>query len=87
MLDKTGSIVGYYTLSAYSIHLSELPDAVAKNLPRHPRLPAALLGRFGIASSHRGKELGRFLLLDALHRSWAATGQVGSVGVVVEALD
>lgn len=87
MLDMTGAIVGYYTLSAYSIHLSELPDVVAKKLPRYPRLPATLLGRLAIASSHRGKKLGRYLLTDALHRSWQATIQVGSVGVVAEALD
>jgi predicted GNAT family N-acyltransferase len=87
MLDKRGSIVGYYTLSAYSIQLGELPDAIAKKLPRYPRLPATLLGRLAIASSHRGKKLGRFLLMDALHRSWRATKEVGSVGVIVEALD
>jgi GNAT superfamily N-acetyltransferase len=87
MLDKNGSIVGYYTLSAYSIHLSELPDAVAKKLPRYPRLPATMLGRLAVASSHRGQKLGRFLLTDALHRSWKATAEVGSIGVVVEALD
>jgi len=87
MLDKAGSIVGYYTLSAYTIHLSELPEALSKKLPRYPRLPATLLGRLAIASSHRGKKLGRFLLMDALHRSWKATAEVGSVGVVVDALD
>ena len=87
MLDKSGSIVGYYTLSGYSIQFSELPDAIAKKLPRYPRLPATLLGRLAIASSHRGKKLGRFLLMDALHRSWRAAAEVGSVGVIVEALD
>jgi GNAT superfamily N-acetyltransferase len=87
MLDKTGSIAGYYTLSAYSIHLSDLPDAVAKKLPRYPRLPATMLGRLAVARSHRGQKLGRFLLIDALQRSWKATAEVGSVGVVVEAID
>jgi GNAT superfamily N-acetyltransferase len=87
MLDKTDSIVGYYTLSAYSIHLSELPDSVAKKLPRYPRLPATMLGRLAVASSHRGQNLGRFLLMDALQRSWKATAEVGSIGVVVEAID
>ena len=87
MLDKGGSIVGYYTLSAYSIQLSELPDSQTKKLPRYPRLPATLLGRLAIASSHRGKKLGRYLLMDALNRSWKATVEVASVGVVVDALD
>jgi GNAT superfamily N-acetyltransferase len=87
MLDNSGAIVGYYTLSAYGIHLSELPDALVKKLPRYPRLPATLLGRLAVASSHRGQKLGRYLLMDALYRCWKATSEVGSVGVVVEALD
>jgi hypothetical protein len=40
-----------------------------------------------IGSSHRGKNLGRLLLMDALHRSWRNTSEVASVGVLVEALD
>ncbi len=87
MVDKGGSIVGYYTLSAYSIHLRDLPPALAKKLPRYPVLPATLLGRLAVADSYRGKKLGRFLLMDALYRSLRATAEVGSVGVVVEALN
>jgi hypothetical protein len=40
-----------------------------------------------IGGSRQGQNLGRFLLMDALHRSWRNTSQVASVGVVVEALD
>ena len=76
MLDSSGAILGYYTLSAYSIQLA-----------RYPRLPATLLGRLAISSTCRGQNLGRFLLMDALHRSWTITSQIPSVGVVVEALD
>ena len=87
MVDGSGSILGYYTLSAYSIQLGELPEAIARKLPRHPHLPATMLGRLAIGSSCRGLHLGRFLLMDALHRSWRNTSEVASVGVVVEALD
>jgi predicted GNAT family N-acyltransferase len=89
-VDKIGdnqAILGYYTLSAYSVQLSELPEAIAKKLPRYPLLPATLLGRLAIDSSQRGKNLGRLLLMDALVRSWKNTAEVASVGVVVEALD
>jgi predicted GNAT family N-acyltransferase len=67
MVGENNAIVGYYTLSAYSVHLGELPDAIAKKLPRYPLLPSTLLGRLAIRSSSRGQNLGRFLLLDALH--------------------
>ncbi len=87
MLASSGAILGYYTLSAYSIQLGELPGPIARRLPRYPLLPATLLGRLAIGSESRGQNLGRFLLMDALHRSWRNTSQVASVGVVVEALD
>jgi predicted GNAT family N-acyltransferase len=46
-----------------------------------------LLGRLAVDASCRGLGLGRFLLMDALHRSWRNTSEVASVGVVVDALD
>lgn len=82
-----GSIVGYYTLSAYGVQLNQLPETIAKKLTRYPLLPATLLGRLAIHSSCRGQNLGRFLLMDALHRSWRNSFEVASVGVGVEALD
>jgi predicted GNAT family N-acyltransferase len=87
MVDGRGSILGYYTLSAYGILLGELPEPLARRLPRYPLLPATLLGRLAIGSMFRGQNLGRFLLMDALHRSWRNTSEVASVGVVAEALD
>lgn len=49
LVDKNGSILGYYTLSAYCVHLSELPEPVARRLPRYPLLSATLLGRLAIS--------------------------------------
>ena len=87
MVGENNAVLGYYTLSAYSLLVTELPEAIAKKLPRYPLLPATLLGRLAISSSHRGQNLGRFLLMDALYRSWRNTSEVASIGVVVEALD
>jgi GNAT superfamily N-acetyltransferase len=87
LVDTSGAILGYYTLSAYSVRAAELPQAVAKRLPRYPLLPATLLGRLAVGASCRGLGLGRFLLMDALHRSWRNTSEVASVGVVVDLLE
>ena len=87
LLGQNGEILGYYTLSAYSVRLGELTEAIAKKLPRYPLLPATLLGRLAISRTCRGRHLGRLLLMDALHRSWRNTSEVASVGVVVEALN
>jgi len=87
LLDHTNSIVGYYTLSASSVQLAELPEAIVRKLPRYPSLPATLLGRLAVSRAHRGHGLGRVLLIDALGRSLQSTSQVASIGVVVDALD
>ncbi len=36
-----GTIAGYYTLSAMSVHLAELPAQTVRKLPRYPLVPAA----------------------------------------------
>jgi predicted GNAT family N-acyltransferase len=87
LIDPKGALVGYYTLSAIGVRLGELPETIAKKLPRYPLLPATLLGRLAVAASCRGQRLGRFLLMDALYRSWKNTSEVASIGVVVDALD
>jgi predicted GNAT family N-acyltransferase len=87
MLGPDDSVVGFYTLSAYSVQSPELPESIAKKLPRYPLLPATLLGRLAIASQCRGRKLGRLLLMDALFRSYRNTSEVASVGVIVDALD
>ena len=73
--------------SAYGIQLSALPEGISRRLPRYPLIPATLLGRLAVSSAHQGQKLGRFLLTDALHRSWRNTTEVASVGVVVDALE
>jgi predicted GNAT family N-acyltransferase len=87
MIDEARRILGYYTLSAYGIKLTELPPGMQKMLPKYPLLPATLLGRLAVSASHRGMKLGRLLLMDALHRSWKNTAEIASVGVVADAKD
>jgi len=87
MLDRQNAIVGYYTLSACGVEVRHLPEVLVRKLPRYPSLPATLLGRLAVSRSHQGRSLGSFLLMDALYRSWKNTSVVGSVGVVVDALD
>ena len=87
LVDESKTVVGYYTLSAYGIRPEELPPQVAKKLPHYPLIPATLLGRLAIHRDHQGKQLGRFLLMDALYRSWANAAEIASIGVVAEAYD
>lgn len=81
------TILGYYTLSAFAIDLSDLPPAAAKKLPSYPKVPVTLLGRLAVDQQHAGQGLGEFLLLDALHRSLTQSSQIAAVAIVVDAVD
>jgi predicted GNAT family N-acyltransferase len=81
------TIAGYYTLSQYAIELGNVPQEVAKKLPKYPLVPATHLGRLAVSVDFRGKGLGETLLMDALHRSLELSEQVASSGVVVDAKD
>jgi predicted N-acetyltransferase YhbS len=87
LLEDGKTVIGYYTLSAYGIRLTELSAETVKKLPKYPVLPATLLGRLAISQNWQGQKLGQFLLMDALHRSLNNTRELGSIGVVVDAYD
>jgi predicted GNAT family N-acyltransferase len=81
------TIAGYYTLSAHTINLPDLPEDVAKKLPRYPHVPATLLGRLAVSTNSRGQGIGQLLLLDAFHRVLASTREVASAMILVDAKD
>jgi len=82
-----GRIVGYYTLSQTSVELRELPEAMAKRLPRYPHLGATLIGRLARDIAWQGRQVGRFLLIDALRRCVRYSANVGAVVVVTDPKD
>jgi GNAT superfamily N-acetyltransferase len=82
---QTSDVAGFYTLSATTVPLPELPETIAKKLPRYPLIPAFLIGRMAVDKRHQGKKLGEFLLLDALKRCYDQTKQIGAAAVVVDA--
>jgi GNAT superfamily N-acetyltransferase len=81
------TILGYYTVSSFSIGLSDLPHDVSRKLPAYPVVPATLLGRLAVDQSHGGQGLGEYLLMDALHRAHAQSSQIASFAIVVDAID
>lgn len=82
---QPSTIIGFYTLSAFTVEVTDLPGARQKRLPRCPRLPATLLGR--LARDERFPGTGSLLLLNALERAFAQTAQIASVAVVADAKD
>ncbi len=84
--EATGTVAGYYTLSNFTVNISELPAALAKGMPRNIPLPAHLIGQLGVDARYQGRKLGDMLLYDAVKRAERMTGDSASLGVVVHAL-
>lgn len=83
----THIIAGYYSIAATSIDLSALPPDVARKLPRYPSVPAILFGRLARDVRFHGRGVGDLLLINALQRCYRLAGELGVIGVVVDAID
>jgi predicted GNAT family N-acyltransferase len=80
-------VLASYTLSSYTVDISDLEEDFAKRLPRYPMLPATLLGRLAVDNNQKGNRFGEILLIDALKKSLSIATQVASLAVIAEALD
>jgi ribosomal protein S18 acetylase RimI-like enzyme len=81
----SGTIAGYYTLSAADIPLDKLPATMIARLPRYPAVPAARIGRLAVDRRFQGRRLGGSLLLNAAVR--ALRSEVAVFALVVDAKD
>lgn len=86
-IDEEDSVVAYYTLTSSSIPIEAVPRGIHKKFG-YVDVPVTLLGRLAVDSSQQGKGLGRFLLVDALKRSYNVSKKhIGSAAVVVDPID
>ncbi|MGB6536427.1 MAG: GNAT family N-acetyltransferase [Xanthobacteraceae bacterium] len=83
--EPTG-VLGYYTLCATSLAHGDVPIAARKRLPRYPLVSATLIGRLAVSAARQGQGLGSLLVADAMRRSYASAGFVGSSMLVVDAI-
>ncbi len=83
--EDAGAVVGFYTLSAGAVTAEEAPGWAKRNMPNP--LPVLVLGRLAVDERHKGKQLGKALLRDALQRSLQASRSVGARAVIVHAID
>ncbi|HEY6467482.1 MAG TPA: GNAT family N-acetyltransferase [Candidatus Acidoferrales bacterium] len=83
---RSGSVSGYYSLSAGSVRVEEAPTRIAKGLARYP-IGVILLARLAVDLREQGTGLGKVLLYDALGRCLAASDSIGARAVLVHAID
>ena len=87
-LNEIDKVIGYYTLSNSSISSELIPEKYKRKFPKsYKTIPVTLLGRLAVDKSYFGHGLGKFLLMEALYRSYLSALQVASFGVVVDPID
>ena len=85
LADKDEHVVGFYTLSNYSIYIGNCPDDLKKGLPNRQHLPAVLIGKFAIHQKYQGHRWGEKLLMNALSRSCKHSASIAAFAVCVYA--
>ena len=78
---------GFYSLSSFTLSLEDLPEEIARKLPRYDAIPAALIGRLARDERARGQGVGEILLADAIRRILGAGRSVAVFAIVVDAKD
>ena len=86
-VDDELGVIGFYSLSSFTLALDDLPDAITRKLPRYDAIPAALIGRLARDERARGRGIGELLLADAIGRILAAGRSVAVFAIVVDAKD
>lgn len=82
-LTDESRIAAYYTLSAASVPLLDLPASMTRRLPRYPSIPAIRMGRLAVDKDFQGQGLGSTLLVNAMRR--AAASEIPGVALIVDA--
>ena len=86
-IDDQLGVVGFYSLSTFTLTINDLPADHAKRLPRYDLIPAALIGRLARDKRTRGQGVGDLLLADAVGRIVSAASTLAVFAIVVEAKD
>jgi ribosomal protein S18 acetylase RimI-like enzyme len=84
---RPNTVIGFYSLSAFTLALGSLPDDVARKLPRYDAIPAALIGRLARSETVRGDGVGELLVADAIKRILTADEALAVFAVVVDAMN
>lgn len=85
LTDGSPAPIAFYTLTATSIALHDLPTSMAKKLPRYPSVPATLMGRLAVDHRYRGRRLGELMIMDAFSR--ALRSEIATYAFVADAKD
>ena len=83
--EDSARILGFYTLSAAQIALTDISEIDRRRLPRYP-VPAARLARLAVSSTEQGNGFGSLLIAHAVERCMRLRDELGIRLLVVDAL-
>ncbi len=76
-------VVAFYCLAAGSVDHRSTPGSIRRNMPSP--VPVVITGRLATDLNFQGKGLGKALVLDAIDRTTALSGQLGICALLVHA--
>jgi len=86
-VDSELGVVGFYSLSSFMLEFRDLPEVLARKLPRYDAVPAALIGQLARDNRVRGKGVGELLVADAVRRILGAARSLAVFAIMVDAKD
>ncbi|MEX2647515.1 MAG: GNAT family N-acetyltransferase [Alphaproteobacteria bacterium] len=86
-VDDDLGVVGFYSLSTFTLSIDELPENITRKLPRYDALPAALIGRLARDERAGGRGTGELLLADAIRRILGVGRTIAVFAIVVDTKD
>ena len=86
-VDSELGVVGFYSLNSFRLDFDELPEEIARKLPRYDGIPAAPIGRLARDIRVRGKGVGELLVADAVRRILSAAQSLAVFAIMVDAKD
>lgn len=86
-VDEEMGVIGFYSLSSFALSIRDLPEEIARKLPRYDAIPAARIGRLARDERARGRGVGELLLADAIRRVLGAGRSIAVFAIVVDAKD
>lgn len=84
---SSGTILGFYSINAHSVHCGELPNRYRRYAQPDGSIPGAFIGMIGVDQSVQGQGVGGILLTDALERAFLVSQQIGTAVVMLDILD
>lgn len=79
-------ICAFYTITSTQIKREDLPESLAKTLPRYP-IPVFLLAQLAVHNEFKGMGLGKVALVNALEYFYNISAHMPAYAVIVDCLN